>query len=158
MTRDNANKLLPIIEAYAEGKEIEFLGCDGVWNVVPKIANLSFDDKPEHYRIKPEPKYRPFESAEECWAEMQKHHPFGWVRRHNEEPMDADEESENYQEKGYYGYYHIEWVYKAYIFIDGHEFFFYPEIPQEEGMSVCMDYYTFADGAPFGIKVEEEEK
>ena len=31
------------------------------------------------YRIKPEPKYRPFKDAEECWAEMCKHHPFGWV-------------------------------------------------------------------------------
>lgn len=32
------------------------------------------------YRIKPESKYRPFKNAEECWQEMQKHQPFGWVK------------------------------------------------------------------------------
>lgn len=32
------------------------------------------------YRIKPEPKYRPFKDAKECWQEMQKHQPFGWVK------------------------------------------------------------------------------
>lgn len=32
------------------------------------------------YRIKPESKYRPFANAEECWQEMQKHQPFGWVK------------------------------------------------------------------------------
>ena len=32
------------------------------------------------YRIKPEPKYRPFVNAEECWQEMQKHQPFGWLK------------------------------------------------------------------------------
>jgi hypothetical protein len=26
-----------------------------------------------------EPKYRPFNSKEECWNEMQKHKPFAWV-------------------------------------------------------------------------------
>ena len=32
------------------------------------------------YRIKPEPKYRPFANAEECWAEMLKYQPFGWLK------------------------------------------------------------------------------
>lgn len=41
--------------------------------------NLSFGDGVE-YRIKPEPKYRPFKNKEECWQEMQKHQPFGWVK------------------------------------------------------------------------------
>ena len=36
--------------------------------------------KNTEYRIKPEPKYRPFKDAEECWNEMQKHQPFGWVK------------------------------------------------------------------------------
>ena len=31
------------------------------------------------YRIKPEPKYRPFRNKEECWQEMLKHQPFGWT-------------------------------------------------------------------------------
>lgn len=28
-----------------------------------------------------EPKYRPFKSKEECWQEMQKHQPFGWIKK-----------------------------------------------------------------------------
>lgn len=32
------------------------------------------------YRIKPNHTYRPFKDAEECWQEMQKHQPFGWVK------------------------------------------------------------------------------
>ena len=32
------------------------------------------------YRIKPEPKYRPFKDTEECWEEMLKHQPFGWIK------------------------------------------------------------------------------
>ena len=35
---------------------------------------------PESYRIKPEAKYRHFKNAEECWQEMLKHQPFGWVK------------------------------------------------------------------------------
>lgn len=30
--------------------------------------------------IDDEPKYRPFKDAEECWREMLKHQPFGWVK------------------------------------------------------------------------------
>ena len=37
------------------------------------------------YRIKPEPKYRPFKDAKECWAEMQKHLPIGWLTFQNGE-------------------------------------------------------------------------
>lgn len=29
---------------------------------------------------KKEPTYRPFKNKEECWEEMQKHQPFGWVK------------------------------------------------------------------------------
>ena len=33
---------------------------------------------PQDYRIKPE--YRPFKIAKECFEEMQKHKPYGWVK------------------------------------------------------------------------------
>lgn len=33
---------------------------------------------PQDYRIKPE--YRPFKNAEECFKEMKKHQPYGWVK------------------------------------------------------------------------------
>ena len=75
MERKNTKELLPIITAFAEGKEIQFFHR-GAWNDVP---NPKFDEEPYLYRIKPEPKYRPFKTKEECWNEMQKHRPFGWI-------------------------------------------------------------------------------
>lgn len=76
MTREQAKKLLPIIQAFSEGKCVESKTGSG-WI---SIENMSFAGNPNSYRVKPEPKYRPFKDTEECWAEMQKHQPFGWVR------------------------------------------------------------------------------
>ena len=76
MERKNTKELLPIITAFAEGKEIQFFHC-GVWS---DLLSPKFDKEPFLYRIKPEPKYRPFKSVEECWNEMQKHQPFGWLK------------------------------------------------------------------------------
>ena len=76
MERKNAKELLPIITAFAEGKEIQFFHC-GVWS---DLLSPKFDKEAFLYRIKPEPKYRPFKSVEECWNEMQKHQPFGWLK------------------------------------------------------------------------------
>ena len=75
ITRENAKELLNILKAYSEGKKIQFFD-DEKW-VDREI--LSFDSEFHRYRIKPEPKYRPFKSMEECWNEMQKHQPFGWI-------------------------------------------------------------------------------
>ena len=77
MTREEAKELLPIIKAYSEGKEIEYEDCDGKWGV---LGNPLFNDKPNKYRIKPETKYRPFKDAEECFNEMGKHQPFGYIK------------------------------------------------------------------------------
>ena len=75
MTREEAKNLLPIIQAFAEGKTIQ-LFTNGIWE---GAENPSFEEL-SRYRIKPEPKYRPFKSQEECWTEMLKHQPFGWVK------------------------------------------------------------------------------
>lgn len=79
MDRKEAKQLLPIIKAYAEGKEIEGLykGTVSPWF---KIKDMDFNGG-IIYRIKPEPKYRPFANAEKCWQEMQNHQPFGWIKR-----------------------------------------------------------------------------
>lgn len=61
MTREDAKELLPIIQAFAEGKVIE--SFDDVWGWV-EIENPTFDLSPEFYHIKQEPKYRPFKSQE----------------------------------------------------------------------------------------------
>lgn len=77
MTREEAKAWVPILQAFAEGKPIERKYGEGVWTQVNKVhVNRNF---PDDYRIKPEPKYRPFKTREECWEEMLKHEPFGWV-------------------------------------------------------------------------------
>ena len=80
ITRENAKKLLPIIKAYSEGKEIEFLNLGNKWKL---LTDPNFDGEPFQYRIKSEPKYRLFKNIEECWEEMQKHQPFGWYKYNN---------------------------------------------------------------------------
>ncbi len=81
MTKEEAKKLLPIIQAFAEDKTIQVKGPDNRWyDYKKKTCKLNFDSDPKNYRIKPEPKYRPFNNSEECWEEMQKHQPFGWVK------------------------------------------------------------------------------
>ena len=77
MNRQQAKELLPIIQAFAEGKTIQ-VREDIDWCYLGNEAD--FNLSPQRYRIKPEPKYRPFANAEECWQEMQKHQPFGWIR------------------------------------------------------------------------------
>lgn len=91
MTREEAKEFYPFLQAFAEGKIIETRRkptADN--NGVTKDGWFEFNDWTEmkeleywinvDYRIKPEPKYRPFKDAEECWAEMQKHKPFGWTK------------------------------------------------------------------------------
>lgn len=81
MTREEAKELLPIIQAYAEGRTIQFLD-GGKWL---DLCESDFYKSPERYRIKPELKYRPFKTKEECWNEMQKHQPFGWLKSKDNE-------------------------------------------------------------------------
>lgn len=54
MNREQAKALLPIITAFAEGKEIQFLTSTREWHK-DKLENISFQYEPERYRIKPEP-------------------------------------------------------------------------------------------------------
>ena len=79
MNRNQAKALLPIVQAYAEGKAIESRCIKGDKSLWYDDEDPSFDDDLE-YRIKPEQKYLPFKDAEECWKEMLKHKPFGWVK------------------------------------------------------------------------------
>lgn len=77
MTREQAKELLPIIQAFVDGKTIEArTNSISKWieTTTPKFDLL------HEYRIKPGPKYRPFKNADECWQEMLKHQPFGWVK------------------------------------------------------------------------------
>ena len=64
-----------------------------------------------------EPSYRPFKTKEECWNEMLKHQPFGWV---------------HHRMNNFYAPIRVD--------IDDHLDF-----------ETFFTFYTFADGAPFGI-------
>lgn len=88
MIKEEAKYLLPIMQAFVEGKVIE---CRAKLNRIKGAVDIpnKWTETNEiwcvnslEYRIKPEqePKYRPFANAEECWQEMQKHQPFGWVK------------------------------------------------------------------------------
>lgn len=130
MNRKEAAELLPIIKAFAEGKDIEYRskGFNEDWKKVTQIPALSF--KSFEYRIKPEPTYRPFANAEECWAEMQKHQPVGFMKF-------KDTES---------GYYMLTGIARGVGVGINDSLFSYDRV---------FDDYTFADGLPFGVKVEE---
>ena len=80
MTRDEAKEMLPIIQAWADGKTVDWYDEDIGWRA--SGFELDFDKNPKYFRIKSEPdsKYRPFKSQEECFDEMMKHQPFGWFR------------------------------------------------------------------------------
>ena len=121
MTREEAKELLPIIQALAEGKTIEVLHPNGGWTETDKVY---FNLPSNHYRIKEEPKYRPFKSQEECWNEISKHQPFGWVKR-----IDTG------------AFAHISAVFPDFILFNNEKF----------NHNESFDCYTFIDGAPFGI-------
>lgn len=128
MNRKEAAELLPIIKAFCEGKQIQFLFDE--WKDVDEIGLREFLENPELYRIKPELKYRPFKDAEECWQEMPKHQPFGWVKL-------KDTES---------GYYMFKGIASQVVIGFNETPFSYKKVFED---------YTFADGTPFGVKIEE---
>ena len=132
MTREEAKDLLPIIQAWVEGKNIQFLS-DGEWQ---DINQADFTCYPDKYRIKPEPKYRPFKTNEECWNEMQKHQPFGWLKSKKNGRFHCIGE--------------VSWSdeFKTVNIT----------LSTSESLSrssdSVFDEYTFADGTPFGIREE----
>ena len=85
MNRKEAKEFYPFLQAFAEGRVIECRtkpsAVKGTYvpNDWTEMKEIEFWNNTE-YRVKPEPKFRPFKNAEECWQEMQKHQPFGWVK------------------------------------------------------------------------------
>ena len=127
MTREDIKAMLPVLQAFAEGKEIESRVNDK-WYRVLEICN---ETNPQDYRIKPESTYRPFKDAEECWQEMLKHEPFGWLN----DKKDRSHSLITYIETNEEG-----------VFINGIGNYSFNEI---------MEKFTFADGTPFGILEDE---
>ena len=133
MTKEKTKELIAkaqdrinLMQAYVDGKQIQYFNrLEGKWEDTtdPRWSQGS------SYRVKPEPNYRPFRNVEECWQEMRKHQPFGWIKS-NEDGHYAmvttvdDVEGEKY------------------IAISGNNLWSFDD---------TMNNYTFADGEPFGI-------
>lgn len=127
MNRKEVKSFLPILQAFADGKEIECHEEDK-WYKVLEICN---EMNPQDYRIKPEPKYRPFKDAEECWQELLKHQQFGWLTG----------------DKCFYNIVSVSNIDVSMANVSG-------DIVTLS-FSEVMEDNTFADGTPFGVKVEE---
>ena len=131
--KEEIKSVMNIIQAFANGKTIQAIDpYEDEW--VDQVG-LNFKALFEgQYRIKPEPKYRPFTNVEECWEEMLKHQPFGWVKSINNKDSEV--------------FIHCTAITKEDGILTGID-----EIP----FPYCgmFNNYTFADGTPFGIKEEE---
>lgn len=127
-------RLFPIFEAIKEGKTIQWLDM-GLWRDIDGDDEGFFLDtlvgKTDGYRIKTEPKYRPFANAEECWNEMLKHQPFGVVKDK---------------------YYAKFQVYRSFttLLVNGCNFRGY----EDSNFLNNFNNLLFADGTPFGVKAE----
>ena len=63
-----------IMKAYEDGKTIEQKRIDGTeWASIVHFEDFPFDFVANEYRIKPEDKYRPYESVDEAFNEAEKH-------------------------------------------------------------------------------------
>lgn len=130
MTREEAKELLPIMQAFAEGKTIEYRGYDEAW----KVAQTPTWSSSLDYRIKPESEYRPFKTKEECWEEMLKHQPFGWVKSKDK------------------GYFHLIGLVQFESEFEDVVITFATSEYLARSSHFIYENYIFADGTPFGIK------
>lgn len=125
MTKEETKERIAVMQAYVDGKQIQYADAESEdWIDTESPGWISEFD----YRIKPEPSYRPFRNAEECWQEIQKHKPFGWVK--------------------FCGTYSavvaVSDVDVNVVTVNG-DVVVYPFV-------VVKEDHTFADGAPFGVK------
>lgn len=127
MTREEAKRRAEVMMAYADGKDVELKikGYDR-WQPWNKEHSLDFDFDVVEYRVNKEPTYRPFKDKEECWAEMQKHQPFGWVIDKNTD------------------------VYHSIVALNSICPYFSSDCGDD--YEHLFKYAVFADGTPFGIK------
>ena len=129
LTREWAKELLPIIQALVDRKAIQYKTSNHLdWVDTDRIDLTYFCEGIEEYRIKPEPTYRPFKNTDECWQEMQKHQPFGWVTKGEK-------------------HYVIKSIESGTVFIDD-------DCENRPLVTFFKDGFTFADGKPFGIMEE----
>ena len=133
MTREEAKRRAELYSALAEGKIIQFKQENGEWTDLKTDLMCGIAESSK-YRIKPEPKFRPFKSQEECWNEMLKHQPFAFLSSANE-----------------YDWFSICRVFEE----EGIPKITFASNPYSDyDMTKVFDTFQFADGTPFGIKEE----
>lgn len=133
MNREELKKAMPILTAFAEGKTIQCYDPNtGKWkDEVEQLNTADLFDWPSDFRIKPESTYRPFKNAEECWNEMQKHQPFGWIKSKDDSTINK------------------------FMFIDSLENNAANICTSSDfSYNKLTECYIFADGTPFGMKEE----
>ena len=135
MTREEARKAAEVMLAYANGEEIEVLSF-GEYEPCKSPSFNWWDGRGlRNYRVKTKPTYRPFKDKEECWNEMLKHEPFGFIkgkRTQNHYNIVAVHTEDNKTYVSICDLSGIDSLHAEYVF----------------------SCYTFADGTPFGIREE----
>lgn len=131
MTKEEAKYFSEVLKAYSEDKEIEYLNMDDKW--VPKHSP-NFDAGPFRYRIKPELKYRPYNSTEEFLKAQKEHGMYLISKNHSDRarlPLMIKRDS---------------------VFM-----FCYPEDTKLTGYtySDLLNHWTHQDGTPCGILEEK---
>ena len=132
LTREEAKEMLPIIQAWADGQTVDWYDPAIGWRL--SGFTLDFDKKPNFYRIKPEPRYRPFKTREECWEEMHKHPDFGWIK------VNVTSEYEQ--------------VVRVFDYCKTELCFNIANSDDDYTSEMMLNSYTFTDGTPFGVKDE----
>ena len=135
MEREEIKRRAELYSALADGKTIQILNMEGNW-VDVEVKKLNYIPETLKFRIKPESKYRPFKTQEECWNEMLKHQPFGWVKS---------------KKSG--SHFSIGSVLWDKEFDDVFVTFACDGMLGRSSKSMFEDF-TFSDGTPFGIKEE----
>ena len=127
MKREEAKRRAELYWALGDGKAIQVQNPVTLeWKYLD-INQIDEFNEELKYRIKPEPKYRPFKSKEECWNEMLKHQPFGWVKEISSEML-----------------YLINGISDMSIVI----------MENIDSFREAMNIYEFNDGSPFGVMEE----
>lgn len=133
--KNDIKRILPLLQEMEEGKTLQIKTKNGWIDVDADNDGVNIDyllNNGIDIRIKKEPKFRPFKNAEECWNEMQKHQPFGWIKPKGDDVISKFMLIDSLRDEGV--------TVRTNVKLNYHE---------------LVGYYTFADRTPFGI-IEEE--
>ena len=121
LIREEAKIRAELYSALADGKTIQVKHLDGTWTDM-EIDCVDCFTHGLKYRIKPELKYRPFKNQEECWNEMLKHKPFGWIKNNDTKRLRNINSIDNCSIDINVSILHFDSAFNVYKFVDGTPF------------------------------------